>query len=163
MFVICFLNLVKFPSFFTSNTWYSCVYIHVYSWVLRLFAFLFSCFLAFFFPACRKLFLNLPLWKWNNLFLFLLFFYLFIMFCSLRVTTSIYPVPSVCAEDQISDWFDSLAECLHWNVRKKQRQFDDFAEFDFRASQLSSPLTESNSLSNSSLNSFTSSADGLRC
>lgn len=79
------------------------------------------------------------------------------------MTTSIYPVPSVCAEDQISDWFDSLAECLHWNVRKKQRQFDDFAEFDFRASQLSSPLTESNSLSNSSLNSFTSSADGLRC
>lgn len=48
---------------------------------------------------------------------------------SLRVTTSIYPVPSICAEDQISDWFDSLAECLHWNVRKKQRQFDDFVDF----------------------------------
>jgi NAD+ kinase len=47
---------------------------------------------------------------------------------SLRVTTSIYPVPSICAEDQISDWFDSLAECLHWNVRKKQRQLDDYSE-----------------------------------
>ncbi|RWS31796.1 hypothetical protein B4U80_06474 [Leptotrombidium deliense] len=47
---------------------------------------------------------------------------------SLRVTTSIYPVPSICAEDQISDWFDSLAECLHWNVRKKQRQLDDFPD-----------------------------------
>lgn len=97
------------------------------------------------------------------LFFLLLLFILFLLKCSLRVTTSSYPVPSVCAEDQISDWFDSLAECLHWNVRKKQRQFDDFAEFDFRASQLSSPHTESNSLSNSSLNSFTSSGDGLRC
>ncbi|CAB4057638.1 ppnK [Lepeophtheirus salmonis] len=44
---------------------------------------------------------------------------------SLRVTTSIYPVPSICARDQISDWFASLAECLQWNVRKKQRVFDD--------------------------------------
>ncbi|XP_076320273.1 NAD kinase-like isoform X2 [Tachypleus tridentatus] len=43
---------------------------------------------------------------------------------SLKVTMSIYPVPSICAQDQISDWFDSLAECLHWNVRKKQRQFE---------------------------------------
>jgi NAD+ kinase len=40
---------------------------------------------------------------------------------SLSVTTSIYPVPSICAQDQISDWFDSLAECLHWNVRKRQK------------------------------------------
>ncbi|XP_023220271.1 NAD kinase-like isoform X3 [Centruroides sculpturatus] len=47
---------------------------------------------------------------------------------SLRVTTSIYPVPSICAQDQISDWFDSLAECLHWNVRKKQRQFDEYSD-----------------------------------
>nr|CAI5836300.1 unnamed protein product [Callosobruchus analis] len=44
---------------------------------------------------------------------------------SLRVTTSIYPVPSICAQDQISDWFDSLATCLHWNVRKRQRNLDD--------------------------------------
>ncbi|XP_077533572.1 NAD kinase-like isoform X2 [Haemaphysalis longicornis] len=44
---------------------------------------------------------------------------------SLKVTTSIYPVPSICAQDQISDWFDSLAECLHWNMRKKQRQLTD--------------------------------------
>ncbi|CAH1116330.1 unnamed protein product [Phaedon cochleariae] len=44
---------------------------------------------------------------------------------SLRVTTSIYPVPSICAQDQISDWFDSLAECLHWNVRKRQKHLDE--------------------------------------
>lgn len=47
---------------------------------------------------------------------------------SLRVTMSIYPVPSICAQDQISDWFDSLAECLHWNVRKKQRQLDEYSD-----------------------------------
>ncbi|XP_035207643.1 NAD kinase-like isoform X3 [Stegodyphus dumicola] len=47
---------------------------------------------------------------------------------SLRVTMSIYPIPSICAQDQISDWFDSLAECLHWNVRKKQRQLDEYSD-----------------------------------
>ncbi|XP_022258113.1 NAD kinase-like [Limulus polyphemus] len=47
---------------------------------------------------------------------------------SLRVTMSVYPLPSICAHDQISDWFDSLAECLHWNVRKKQRQFDEYSD-----------------------------------
>eukprot|EP00096_Caligus_rogercresseyi_P002697 TRINITY_DN1493_c0_g1_i9.p1 TRINITY_DN1493_c0_g1~~TRINITY_DN1493_c0_g1_i9.p1 ORF type:complete len:348 (-),score=123.13 TRINITY_DN1493_c0_g1_i9:78-1121(-) len=43
---------------------------------------------------------------------------------ALRVTTSVYPVPSICAKDQISDWFASLGECLQWNVRKKQRVFE---------------------------------------
>ncbi|XP_050522732.1 NAD kinase-like isoform X2 [Daktulosphaira vitifoliae] len=47
---------------------------------------------------------------------------------SLRVTTSIYPVPSICAQDQISDWFDSLAECLHWNVRKRQKHFEELSD-----------------------------------
>lgn len=41
---------------------------------------------------------------------------------TLRITTSIYPVPSICSRDQINDWFDGLAECLHWNVRKSQKQ-----------------------------------------
>jgi len=51
---------------------------------------------------------------------------------SLSVTTSVYPVPSICAQDQIQDWFDSLADCLQWNVRKRQKQFeeaDDISEF----------------------------------
>ncbi|KAL1497649.1 hypothetical protein ABEB36_008572 [Hypothenemus hampei] len=47
---------------------------------------------------------------------------------SLRVTTSIYPVPSICSQDQISDWFDSLAECLHWNVRKRQKHMDELED-----------------------------------
>ncbi|KYM99543.1 PREDICTED: NAD kinase-like isoform X1 [Cyphomyrmex costatus] len=47
---------------------------------------------------------------------------------SLKVTTSIYPVPSICAADQITDWFDSLAECLHWNVRKRQKHLDELSD-----------------------------------
>ncbi|XP_023328331.1 NAD kinase isoform X6 [Eurytemora carolleeae] len=47
---------------------------------------------------------------------------------SLRVNTSIYPIPSICSQDQISDWFDSLAECLHWNVRKKQKHLDELTD-----------------------------------
>jgi len=47
---------------------------------------------------------------------------------SLRVTTSIYPIPSISAQDQITDWFDSLAECLHWNVRKKQKTLDELSD-----------------------------------
>ena len=31
-------------------------------------------------------------------------------------------------QDQISDWFDSLAECLHWNVRKKQKNLDELTD-----------------------------------
>ncbi|CAG5130007.1 unnamed protein product, partial [Candidula unifasciata] len=40
---------------------------------------------------------------------------------SLRVTTSMYPVPSICAADQIADWFDGLSVCLNWNLRLSQR------------------------------------------
>ena len=50
------------------------------------------------------------------------------IYFSLHVTTSIYPVPSICSQDQISDWFASLAECLHWNVRKKQKHFDELSD-----------------------------------
>uniref|UniRef100_A0A8C5MZ92 NAD(+) kinase n=1 Tax=Leptobrachium leishanense TaxID=445787 RepID=A0A8C5MZ92_9ANUR len=42
---------------------------------------------------------------------------------SISITTSCYPVPSICFRDPVNDWFDSLAECLHWNVRKKQNNF----------------------------------------
>ncbi|PBC27799.1 NAD kinase [Apis cerana cerana] len=53
---------------------------------------------------------------------------------SLKVTTSIYPVPSICAADQITDWFDSLAECLHWNVRKKQKHLDELSDLTHSSS-----------------------------
>lgn len=32
-----------------------------------------------------------------------------------------YPVPSVCAADQIADWFDGLSVCLNWNLRLTQQ------------------------------------------
>uniref|UniRef100_A0A674MH30 NAD(+) kinase n=1 Tax=Takifugu rubripes TaxID=31033 RepID=A0A674MH30_TAKRU len=38
----------------------------------------------------------------------------------IKITTSCYPVPSICCHDLVYDWFESLAECLHWNVRKRQ-------------------------------------------
>lgn len=50
------------------------------------------------------------------------------------MTTSIYPVPSICAQDQISDWFDSLAECLHWNVRKRQKHLDELTDLTHSSS-----------------------------
>ncbi|XP_053137159.1 NAD kinase isoform X1 [Hemicordylus capensis] len=50
---------------------------------------------------------------------------------SISITTSCYPLPSICFQDPVSDWFESLAECLHWNVRKKQNNFavDEEEEF----------------------------------
>ncbi|NXN03454.1 NADK kinase, partial [Sylvia borin] len=42
---------------------------------------------------------------------------------SISITTSCYPLPSICFREPVSDWFESLAECLHWNVRKKQNNF----------------------------------------
>lgn len=39
---------------------------------------------------------------------------------SITITTSCFPVPSICFRDPVTDWFESLATCLHWNVRKKQ-------------------------------------------
>lgn len=68
------------------------------------------------------------------LLLFFLLILFFALFFSLRVTTSIYPVPSICAQDQISDWFDSLAECLHWNVRKKQKHLDELTDLTHSSS-----------------------------
>uniref|UniRef100_A0A4W5MBI7 NAD(+) kinase n=1 Tax=Hucho hucho TaxID=62062 RepID=A0A4W5MBI7_9TELE len=39
---------------------------------------------------------------------------------SITITTSCFPVPSICFRDPVNDWFESLAQCLHWNVRKQQ-------------------------------------------
>jgi len=60
---------------------------------------------------------------------------------SLHVTTSIYPMPSICAQDQISDWFASLAECLHWNVRKKQKHFDELSDLSRTTSSAAADST----------------------
>uniref|UniRef100_A0A8B9L247 NAD(+) kinase n=1 Tax=Astyanax mexicanus TaxID=7994 RepID=A0A8B9L247_ASTMX len=47
---------------------------------------------------------------------------------SIKITTSCYPVPSLCCHDLVYDWFDSLAQCLHWNVRKKQTRLTDASD-----------------------------------
>merc|ERR1712165_59377 len=82
---------------------------------------------------------------------------------SLRVTTSIYPIPSICAQDQITDWFDSLAECLHWNVRKKQRTLDELSDLSSdpyaALENESSHKTEGNSDSNAQVESFSAKAE----
>ena len=36
------------------------------------------------------------------------------------ITMSEWPVPCASSTDDISSWFSSLAECLHWNDRKIQ-------------------------------------------
>jgi len=42
----------------------------------------------------------------------------------LRITTSVHPVPSISKTDQLHDWFESLADCLHWNVRQPQKALE---------------------------------------
>lgn len=42
-----------------------------------------------------------------------------------KITTSVYPVPSICRFDQLGDWFESLASILHWNLRKSQLNLDN--------------------------------------
>lgn len=43
---------------------------------------------------------------------------------ALVVTSSIYPVPTLCLYDQTKDWFDSLGRCLRWNERAiRQKSF----------------------------------------
>ncbi|XP_036389048.1 NAD kinase isoform X1 [Megalops cyprinoides] len=47
---------------------------------------------------------------------------------SITITTSCFPVPSICFRDPVNDWFESLAQCLHWNVRKKQNHLSSEEE-----------------------------------
>lgn len=41
----------------------------------------------------------------------------------IKVTASRYPFPTVCKDDQATDWFNSLSGCLHWNRRERQKSF----------------------------------------
>ncbi|KAI8912548.1 ATP-NAD kinase-like domain-containing protein [Gorgonomyces haynaldii] len=49
---------------------------------------------------------------------------------AVTITMSRYPVPSVCQEDQTSDWFESLRRCLHWNERTRQKPFNPLESKD---------------------------------
>ncbi|XP_061879793.1 NAD kinase b [Entelurus aequoreus] len=46
----------------------------------------------------------------------------------IKITTSCYPVPSICCHDLVYDWFESLAQCLHWNVRKRQTRLAETSD-----------------------------------
>eukprot|EP00038_Savillea_parva_P007443 m.170150 g.170150 ORF g.170150 m.170150 type:complete len:602 (+) comp13204_c0_seq1:161-1966(+) len=39
----------------------------------------------------------------------------------LRVTTSVWPVPTLNTADSSADWFEALVESLNWNQRKQQK------------------------------------------
>lgn len=41
----------------------------------------------------------------------------------IKVTASRFPFPTVCKDDQATDWFNSLQNCLHWNKRERQKSF----------------------------------------
>ncbi|XP_064384168.1 NAD kinase-like [Halichondria panicea] len=43
---------------------------------------------------------------------------------SVVITMSEWAVPCVNNTGHVTDWFDSLAECLHWNQRKEQKKFN---------------------------------------
>lgn len=36
------------------------------------------------------------------------------------IRTSVWPVPTICNKDASRDWFSSVRDNLHWNVRKLQ-------------------------------------------
>lgn len=56
---------------------------------------------------------------------------------SITITSSCFPVPSICFRDPVNDWFESLAQCLHWNVRKRQSHLSSEEEEFWTHSQLS--------------------------
>lgn len=41
----------------------------------------------------------------------------------IKVTASKYPFPTVCAENQSTDWFHSISRTLKWNERERQKSF----------------------------------------
>ncbi|KAL7060498.1 hypothetical protein AAHC03_09076 [Spirometra sp. Aus1] len=41
------------------------------------------------------------------------------------ITASHYSVPCFCSENKVADWFCDLANCLNWNVRHQQNEFNE--------------------------------------
>ena len=63
-----------------------------------------------------------------------------------------YPLPSICRTDQISDWFESLGNCLHWNQRKKQFPLDSCFSTGVSKSDSVEKINNNNNTSNSNHN-----------
>ena len=79
---------------------------------------------------------------------------------SLLVTCSVYPVPSICSQDQMSDWFTSLAECLHWNERKTQKRLEEEPKLTTKLVTEEKPEPSRSNKSSASSSSSWSSSDG---
>ncbi len=84
----------------------------------------------------------------------------------LSITSSEYPVPSICRSDQINDWFEGLATCLHWNQRQKQLPLNScYLPQQQQSQSTTNSLTTSSShtqLLHSSFMSRSSSSSSLR-
>ncbi|KAH8854296.1 NAD kinase [Schistosoma japonicum] len=38
------------------------------------------------------------------------------------VSASPFPIPCLCSENEVTDWFCGLAHCLNWNLRRRQNE-----------------------------------------
>lgn len=64
-----------------------------------------------------------------------------------KVTASKFPFPTICKDDQATDWFNSLQNCLHWNKRDRQKSFAVVESHPTRSKQISSRSNSSQHLS----------------
>lgn len=48
------------------------------------------------------------------------------------VRTSTIPVPTICLDDPLEEWFRSITKRLNWNTRKLQKSFEDPEAVDHR-------------------------------
>jgi NAD+ kinase len=59
-------------------------------------------------PPCRHLSLTQPLVTEGD---------------HIKVTASKFPIPTVCADKQSTDWFHAISRTLKWNERERQKSF----------------------------------------
>ena len=55
----------------------------------------------------------------------------------IKVTASKYPFPTVCADNQSTDWFHAISRTLKWNERERQKSFVVVEESPTRKSRAS--------------------------
>jgi NAD+ kinase len=67
----------------------------------------------------------------------------------IKVTASQYPFPTVCADNQSTDWFHSISRTLKWNERERQKSFVVVVSLTRSSSDLLSPILISLHLSHS--------------
>ncbi|KAH9828827.1 ATP-NAD kinase [Rhodofomes roseus] len=63
----------------------------------------------------------------------------------IKVTASKYPFPTVCADTQSTDWFNSISRTLKWNERERQKSFVVVEEGPARKKDKKRRLSEASS------------------